>query len=670
MKAYRLKPTSLSLLDETDKKLPLDNYLRMFMRSERATVWIVREPIRGTDKTTFNVYTDVQPTVPAQRVDDFELPVVLHEYDKSLLMQKVGAVGPQTEVAVEIDHTKDAQEARKAVALAGLENVKLFAGRFGRAVSGAVDPADYKPDTFYGTTVFLHNVHPLYVMPNVLASRQLNYDVMQIRVRVSDVKGSALLRLKGTEHQGAAYSMDAAKEEQKTEKLQAEMAAGATLPYDVSVTYTVFGKTIADMQRRLELLTDRLAMILQSTTAYDRPKYVQKDLYVHGMPAPRWKKRAITNLSSLAAFYPFNAAEMLDPDGVFIGTNAQTLSPVLYDVDAASMNKHHVVLGATGSGKSLHVKNLVWLTVERARQTGQEEPIITILDPSKEHEYRPLAGDLGIPYLVMRDGIGVEPMQFETAFAVGVLGPLFKLSKEQSDLLYRIVEQFQSDNGVQADKRRTTYLEDYARRYLETSGRPVGDVERSLLDALHVGAQRYGNMFAGTFPDGSFALSVHDAIDEQAVIAVTALVMRRISQAYAAMPRSRLKIVVMDEVWKLLNDPVTGEAVRRIVKEDRKSNTALFAITQDTHDLKTDIGQAVIRNAEAKFIFANDGLADVKELLSLSDVEVQSVKPSKAEIPKGLCVLIRGGMHILMQTNVPTDRLARYSTDPRDYAGR
>ncbi|KAA8830169.1 VirB4-like conjugal transfer ATPase, CD1110 family [Bifidobacterium tissieri] len=96
-------------------------------------------------------------------------------------------------------------------------------------------------------------------------------------------------------------------------------------------------------------------------------------------------RRTLTT-SGAAIMVPFSTQEIMDPDGVFYGTNARSGNALVVD-RTAKLNTNGFILGTTGSGKSQAAKN----EMTSLFLTRPEDDIL-IVDP--EREYAPLCAAL------------------------------------------------------------------------------------------------------------------------------------------------------------------------------------------------------------------------------------------------------------------------------------
>jgi type IV secretory pathway VirB4 component len=114
------------------------------------------------------------------------------------------------------------------------------------------------------------------------------------------------------------------------------------------------------------------------------------------------------NTGALTACFPFYNSEISHKDGVFLGINLATATPVLLDFyDRGILNNSNItVFGQAGAGKSYFLSTLTLRSALRGIRT-------VFIDP--EGEYRPLTEKMGGAYIKLAPNVamGLNPFDIE-----------------------------------------------------------------------------------------------------------------------------------------------------------------------------------------------------------------------------------------------------------------
>jgi type IV secretory pathway VirB4 component len=104
-------------------------------------------------------------------------------------------------------------------------------------------------------------------------------------------------------------------------------------------------------------------------------------------------------------------------------------------------------------------------------------------------------------------------------------------------------------------------------------------------------------------PEGDLVVfSLRELPDELAALG-TLLTLDAIWRRIADPDRRRRRLVLVDEAWLLMQDPIGARYLFRLAKSARKHWTGLTVVTQDPADLLgTDLGQAVVANAATQIL--------------------------------------------------------------------
>ena len=318
--------------------------------------------------------------------------------------------------------------------------------------------------------------------------------------------------------------------------------------------------------------------------------------------------------SSLARLFPFSPPDLDTRSGTLYGIDLRACAPIVYDpFDGTHLNANTAVLARSGSGKSFATK----LGVLRGVCRGVRAYVI---DP--EGEYADMARAAG--GRVLSPGIagqGMNPFVIDRGDSeellqrIGSLRRLIevmvgeRLSAERRSSLDHALA------GYYAEHRDRTGFRDFY-SFLEQEG--DGDIAH-LLRPFATGSLRH------LLSDEGDDLLTHEALVtvfdlhllEPELRPAAAMVCTETVWAAAAQdPRPRL--LVVDEVWSIMQHPEGAAFMVSMAKRARKHRLGLQFITQDVQDLLSEdssrtitghSGRALLQNAAFKLLLQQDAAA-------------------------------------------------------------
>ena len=318
--------------------------------------------------------------------------------------------------------------------------------------------------------------------------------------------------------------------------------------------------------------------------------------------------------SSLARLFPFSPPDMDTRSGTLYGIDLRACAPVVYDpFDGTHLNANTAVLARSGSGKSFATK----LGVLRGLCRGVRAYVI---DP--EGEYADMARAAG--GRVLSPGVpgqGMNPFVIDRGDSeellqrIGSLRRLIevmvgeRLSAERRSSLDHALASYYSEH-----RERTGFRDFYS--FLEQEG--DGDIAH-LLRPFATGSLRH------LLSDEGDDLLTHEALVtvfdlhllEPELRPAAAMVCTETVWAAAAQdPRPRL--LVVDEVWSIMQHPEGAAFMVSMAKRARKHRLGLQFITQDVQDLLSEdssrtitghSGRALLQNAAFKLLLQQDAAA-------------------------------------------------------------
>ncbi len=320
--------------------------------------------------------------------------------------------------------------------------------------------------------------------------------------------------------------------------------------------------------------------------------------------------------SSIARLFPFSPPDMDTRSGTLYGIDMRSCSPVVYDPwDGTHLNANTAVLARSGSGKSFSTK----LGVLRGLCRGVTAYVI---DP--EGEYADMARAAG--GRVLSPGVpgeGMNPFVIDRGDSeemlqrIGSLRRLIevmvgeRLSAERRAALDHALAGYYS-----SPRERTGFRDFYG--YLQDD--KAGDEGLSLLlRPFATGSLRHLLSDEGDDLLGNEALvTVFDLrlLEPELRPAAAMVCTETVWAAAARDPKPRL--LVVDEVWSIMQHPEGAAFMVSMAKRARKHRLGLQFITQDVQDLLSEdssraitghSGRALLQNAAFKLLLQQDAAA-------------------------------------------------------------
>ena len=320
--------------------------------------------------------------------------------------------------------------------------------------------------------------------------------------------------------------------------------------------------------------------------------------------------------SSIARLFPFSPPDLDTRSGTLYGIDMRACSPVVYDPwDGTHLNANTAVLARSGSGKSFATK----LGVLRGITRGITAYVI---DP--EGEYADMARAAG--GRVLSPGVpgeGMNPFVIDKGDSeemlqrIGSLRRLIEVMVGESLGAERRASLDHALAGYYAKPRERTGFRDFY-SYLQESDAGDPDLAR-LLRPFATGSLRHLLSDEGDDLLGSEALvTVFDLrLLEPELRPAAAMVCTETVWAAAAQdPKPRL--LVVDEVWSIMQHPEGAAFMVSMAKRARKHRLGLQFITQDVQDLLSEdtsrtitghSGRALLQNAAFKLLLQQDAAA-------------------------------------------------------------
>ena len=320
--------------------------------------------------------------------------------------------------------------------------------------------------------------------------------------------------------------------------------------------------------------------------------------------------------SSIARLFPFSPPDLDTRSGTLYGIDMRACSPVVYDPwDGTHLNANTAVLARSGSGKSFATK----LGVLRGLCRGVTAYVI---DP--EGEYADMARAAG--GRVLSPGVpgeGMNPFVIDKGDSeemlqrIGSLRRLIEVMVGEGLGAERRASLDHALAGYYSKPRERTGFRDFY-KFLQEDEAGDPDLAR-LLRPFATGSLRHLLSDEGDDLLNNEALvTVFDLrLLEPELRPAAAMVCTETVWAAAAQdPKPRL--LVVDEVWSIMQHPEGAAFLVSVAKRARKHRLGLQFITQDVQDLLSEdssraitghSGRALLQNAAFKLLLQQDAAA-------------------------------------------------------------
>mgnify|MGYP000807165832 FL=1 len=399
---------------------------------------------------------------------------------------------------------------------------------------------------------------------------------------------------------------------------------------------------------------------------------IQKDLTEY------FKRNILT--STFTGGFLFNTNTFIDKNGYCFGIN-QNGGIIIFNIwkkDYDRTNSNMVIVGSSGSGKSLATKHIIYNELPRTK--------LLIIDPEAEYTYlaKNLKGKI-IECGGSNSGYTLNPLQVrinkddeENLNALAIhfqfLHTFFEilfpsLTDIEFSMLDKVLEElylkFNITTNTDISKIENTefpLLEDLY--YLledknKEEYKPEYEKLLSLIRPISIGqASSLWNGYTDITVDTGLTVFNTKNMQEFQIQYKRAQYYNIMSFAWEIISKNKdeFDCLIADECHVLVdpNIPQTLEYVRNISKRARKYNSSIIVITQSIEDFLNEkiklYGQSLLANSTYKLFFKMDGqdLRDVVKVFNLSKKEEELIYNAK----RGECLLSAGNRKIFVNVKV------------------
>jgi type IV secretory pathway VirB4 component len=447
------------------------------------------------------------------------------------------------------------------------------------------------------------------------------------------------------------------------EQLRDVLTRGETRVFHYGLYLTVYGKTIEELDSSIRQIESYLGGAL----IYSKQAYLQMEQGFNStLPIGTDELYITRNLDtgSLSTTFPFTSASLTSNDGVMYAINRHNNSLVLFDRFKLE-NANSLILGRSGSGKSYVVK----LEIIRSLMLGSD---VIVIDP--ENEYQALAAAIGGTYLnfSLNSDSRINPLDLPPPYegetgedilrtAVVTAHSLISLmvgglTPEEDNMLDQALLQAYGSKGITVDIKTHTQpaplLTDVV-AFLQTE-----PAAHSIIARL---SKYISGTFAGLFNqptninlnNGFLVFSIRDLEEQLRPIAsymILTFIWNKIRHEL------RKRILIIDEVWTLLQHEDSAAYLYSFAKRARKYYLGMTTISQDVEDfLDSKYGRSIINNTSLQILLKQSTSAIDKVAAAFNLTEGEKLLLLESDVGEGL--FFAGQSHIAIKI------IASYSED-------
>ncbi|MDG6949233.1 MAG: hypothetical protein JRM77_05185 [Nitrososphaerota archaeon] len=422
---------------------------------------------------------------------------------------------------------------------------------------------------------------------------------------------------------GGGRDRELSQEAVMAEEAAQSVISGAQRLFRVSCVLILREKSLDALRKKADSFYD---MIMGVVTELDSPKGIQHIMVTGEGPRQLRGASLLMPTDSVLAFFPFAGLDIIEHDGIFLGTNLQTKGPIIYDLYRKS-NPHAIVVGKSGQGKSMLLKS--W--VSRMALTYPDLAFMAF-DSVNQSEYgqgadgsyeRSFAGVTGAKVVRFNPSqpMGLDPLRFfGKRQAASLLAKMAGIGIDERSLRAELNEIIQSTSVSAARDVFGAKMSEELRKRVNGNLRPLnfmfdGEPQQPYMRTIFV---------LDDLPND-------EELRGSAVVLASALAMA----ALKSLPIPQKKVLLIDEAWAFLATDDRGrlyfseamDIVSEMARTGRHYNVALVLATQYGKDLMNGQGKTVLESCATKVLLHQDaagqgGGSDLaQQIFGLSDQE-------------------------------------------------
>ncbi len=469
----------------------------------------------------------------------------------------------------------------------------------------------------------------------------------------------------------------------------------------------------AESLQKLDSLTERVKTKLDEMHA--TTKTAREEMwegYVSCLPfgENHLVKRYCTSgilTNPLSCFSTFSSLQLSHSRGVLWGTDQSTDAAVIYD-DKKVPNRHKIILGGSGMGKTVLVKALS----TRCRLRGETNILI---DPEGRTRYESVAKRLGGQFVKLGQGSStrINPLDLPSDYPdlqklgdsiaeeespeealyraregaynsklttiVSLLGVMANASESATDKLStrlqgkleKVLAETYADKGISEDPdthhRTPPVMADFFAKLAHyTEG------ERADHDLVNLRASLYPwekgslrKIFDGRTNVNLrskylvFRISAGENGPEKAPLMFVLLDFLR---GRLADPRESITCWI-DEMWSLLYYPMAVSLLNNFWRAFRASNTAMVGITQDLEEFLGSEQSATLMRQSQTYALLGQSKSTVEKIAGYTEL-AEETRKEISNYAEGEALLIAGRRQLPIKVSISAEEERLYNTDP------
>jgi len=558
---YTITPTNFTVLSEDKQKRKLGDFFSLLKQlNSEMMITLERTPITVNHKGK-NTKMDV-------------------------LQVLIDSVEPLDDVLEKIGFTVSAEESHPQISI-HKESSKMFSTihmdkKYGRAYTLYKHPSRLPPAWIH--TVFgifdKIRIHIIPILPDSAMSKIDNKELLYV--------------------DNKSQKADIQKKITDIQMLKHDLELGNNMIFDVTINGFIFADSRQDI---LKIHQDILKKLNSINVRFTTSMGQQNNIINGG--GVSW----IYDIVSTCILYPFSSSDMLEiPNGILLGINKDTSSPVIYDPDFRA-NHNIFAAGTTGSGKSFTMKIIVMRFLEK-----RPDIMTIIIDP--QGEYIPHAKYFGLETLEIKPGnqYGLDPFklfdtQIEAADIIGIVteAPI-EVKKEWRSICDKVnsLDELYEKSSEKARQ----YLEDLVKGSMsEIFKGEIKFSDRMIISLKHLDGQEYEGLF---------------------ILLALTYAWKRVN----SLPSNQWKFLLLDEAWRMTKLEKSAYKIGEIARQGRKKSLIFAIATQQFTDLDKalDDESKLTELFDTKIIMGMSKTAAEKTgmALDLTPDEIERVKNFKA----------------------------------------